>query len=157
MEGTNRNPEPVPGALVAGTMVNMGLAILFSVALVVIIVVGTIGLISRMLHPQRKTYAGMLASGCPADPSELGLTADEVRFVTGDGSISPGWLIEGFKPDGPDIVVTHGWNSSRYTALPKVALLARIAHRVVCFSCASCVYVSRCQIDGRWRSARACR
>ncbi len=133
MEGTNRNPEPVPGALVAGTMANMGLAILFSVALVVIIVVGTIELISRMLHPQRKTYACMLANGCPADPSELGLTADEVRFVTGDGSISPGWLIEGFKPDGPDIVVTHGWNSSRYTALPKAALLARFARRVVVY------------------------
>ena len=111
----------------------MGLLILFAVAVVLIVVVGTVELIHAMLHPPRKSLGFALAQRLPADPAELGLQGEEMIFNFRDGSHTIGWRIEGEDPDGPLIIFTHGWASSRYTALPKSAFLARWASHLVVY------------------------
>ena len=111
----------------------MGLVILLAAALGLIVAAGTIGLIYTMTHPQRLTYAWVMANGCPYEPAQLGLHADDILVRFKDGTQSPGWIIGGDNPDGCVIVMTHGWSSSRYTCLSKAAMLARFASRVVVY------------------------
>ena len=111
----------------------MGLVMLFAVAAGLIVVVGVALLYHAMLHPHRKTYGFALAHGLPTQPEELGLEAEPIELTLTDGHTSPGWIITGREPDGPTIVMTHGWSSSRYTALWKASLLARFAGRVVLY------------------------
>ena len=111
----------------------MGLLILLAEGLGLVVVVGTAWIIHAMTHPQRKTYAFALARRIPADPSDVGLKAHEITFNLRDGTASPGWLIEGRRADGPVVIVSHGWNSSRYQAISRAPLLADIASQVVLY------------------------
>lgn len=111
----------------------MGLLVLFSFALALIIAIGTLTLIHGMTHPQRRTYANALAHDQPTDPADLELAAETVEFNFDDGTMSPGWVIEGKKTNGPTVIFTHGWSDSRYGALIRVPLLAEYASRVVVY------------------------
>lgn len=111
----------------------MGLLILLAEGAGLIVVVGTWWLIHAMTHPQRRSYAFALARRIPSDPSEVGLKADKITFNFRDGTTSPGWLIEGRRAAGPIVIMSHGWNSSRYQAIARAPLLADIASRVVLY------------------------
>lgn len=112
---------------------DMGILILLAAGALLCILGGTAGLYHTMLHPQRRTFAFALARRMPADPADLQLAAESARFGMQDGTVSPGWLIDGGRPDGPVIVVTHGWSSSRYMALGKAAALRPLASRIVLY------------------------
>lgn len=108
----------------------VGLLILLSIALALIIVIGTVAMIYGMSHPPRKTYAKTLGMGHPTDPAELGMSAEEATFNFGDGTSTPAWLIEGDKPEGPVVIIVHGYADSRYGAMacwaPRVVLFASL-------------------------------
>lgn len=85
-----------------------------------------------LTHPPRRTYAWALARGLPGDPSELTAPRafDDVR-VKSDGLDLPAWVIPGDRPDGPCVVVSHGWSESRLHALARLAALTPWASRVI--------------------------
>lgn len=111
----------------------MSLLPLILAALFIIIVVGTAWLIRGIMRPPRKTYAQAIANGNPADPADLQLRGKELTVTLTDQSRSPGWIIAGDQPDGPMIVVVHGFGDSRYGALTWVPLLTPFASRIVLF------------------------
>ena len=111
----------------------MGLLILLASGLALIVAAGTLWVVRGMLHPPRKTYAFALAKQLPADPTDLGLSAENATFTFRDGFATGGWRIEGQSPDGPVILLTHGWSSSRYMVLPRAALVAQFASQVVLY------------------------
>ncbi len=71
-----------------------------------------------LVHPPRRTPADAIARGRPADPSEV----DPPDFTTRVAGSAEGrplelWVLSGDRPDGPLVVVVHGWGDSRYGAL----------------------------------------
>lgn len=111
----------------------MGPISLFVAAALLLTVVGTAALIRTFQRPSRKTFAYALAKELPTSPDELGLAFVERQFDLADGSSTPGWIIEGSRPGGPVVVVSHGWNSSRYRSLTKAPLLAPHASKLVLY------------------------
>ncbi len=111
-----------------------GLLTLLLVALALIVLGGTVALIYGMSHPPRKTYAKALALGHPTDPADLQMPAEVATFHLGDGTATPAWLIDGEKPDGPVVVIVHGFGDSRYGAMACWAPQVRpFASRVVVY------------------------
>ncbi len=114
----------------------LGLLYLFAIAAVLITVVGAVALVYGLAHPFRKTLAVAVARQLAADPSELGLAYQERRFTLADGSMSPGWVIEGRAAGsaaGPVVVFAHGFGDSRFGALTWVPQVVDFASRVVVY------------------------
>lgn len=111
----------------------MGLLVLFAVAALVIVLVGTTTLVRRMIRPHRKSLAFAIARQLPTEPAELGLTGEEITLRYEDGTSAPGWVIKGKSPEGPLVVLTHGWANSRYGSLSKATAYVPYASRVVVY------------------------
>jgi len=85
-----------------------GLIFLFLIAYLLIATVGSVALVLMIVRPRRKSYAFALAHGLPTDPSELGLTGEEVTFNLPGNHTTPGWIIRGKNPAGPTLLLLHG-------------------------------------------------
>ncbi|MFG0284070.1 MAG: alpha/beta fold hydrolase [Phycisphaerales bacterium JB039] len=88
--------------------------------------------IARTLtHPPRRTYARAIARGEPGDPSELSEPLPFQRWTlpwrAGD---LPVWDIA-CPQDGPVVIFTHGWASSRLGALRRIGHIADCAGRII--------------------------
>jgi len=95
----------------------LGLLQLFLLAYVLLVVLLTAGLYRAMRRPTRFTYADALARGCAAEPAELGLDAQTLTLRDAAGNTSPAWRIAGRDPDGPIVLMLHGFARSRYSEL----------------------------------------
>lgn len=111
----------------------LGLLLLFGAAFLIIVALGSAGVLLAILRPRRKTYAVALALDCPTDPADLELTGDPATFTLPGGYTSPGWIIKGEKPEGPTVLILHGHRDSRYGALYRANDLARYAGHLVVF------------------------
>lgn len=111
----------------------MGLLLLLLLAASIVLLLAVAGVLHQMRHPPRKTYATVLARGLPTDPADLSMTDREVSFDYPDRTTTPGWIIEGEKPDGPTVLLVHGFGDSRYGALTWAPLLAPFASHLVLF------------------------
>lgn len=96
----------------------------------VLVAWATMRAISR---PPRRTYASAVARGVPGDPSELAQarTFTTWTFAGARGGRIESWDVPGDDPEGPIVVLTHGWGESRISGLVRVPALARVASRVV--------------------------
>jgi len=111
----------------------MGLVVLFSVALAIIVVVGEVWLIRLLRRPPRRTFGAALARGFPTEPKDVGLTGEPVTFRLPDEHTTEGWVIRGDEPDGPIVVMSHGWSSGRFGLLVRAPLLTLFASHVVVY------------------------
>jgi len=111
----------------------MGLLTLFTVAALLIIAVGTWMLIRALVRPDRKTIGYALAKGYPTDPEDIDLPGEPITFHFDDHYSSPGWVVRGHNPDGPMVVVTHGWSSSRFASLAKALQFSPYASKIVVY------------------------
>lgn len=111
----------------------MGLVILILSAVLLIWLFAAAALVHSLGHPRRKTYAVALGQGDPTDPADLELVGEEVAFTFTDNTRTPGWVIEGEKPDGPTILLVHGFSDSRYGLLRRTPMLLSYASKVVVF------------------------
>lgn len=85
-----------------------------------------------LTHPQRRTYAWAVSRNRPGDPGELNPSRPfESWTFRGVRHELPAWELVGDDPNGPTIVITHGWNESRVLMLPIAAALVEIASRVI--------------------------
>lgn len=111
----------------------MGLVLLLALGLA-IVWISAVGNVAWMLtHPPRRTYASAVARGRPGEPSELpgpSRRFEEWEFES-RGLAVPVWEIAGDRPEGPTIVLSHGWADSRIGGLMRVAALAPLASRLV--------------------------
>ncbi len=107
--------------------------ILFGIAAGVLVVLTAVAVAHRMTHPDRRTYGSALARGIACEPSELGLVSETREFQLTDGTSTSAWVIEGGSPNGPTVILTHGWSSSRYWSLTKAPRFAPYAARVVVY------------------------
>lgn len=111
----------------------MGLLLLLIFALLLLIAIGTVVLIHGMTHPERRTYASALAHDMATEPAELNFVGEAMEFRFDDGTMSPGWIVNGTSDNGVTIIFTHGWSDSRYGGLSRVPELAAFASRIVVY------------------------
>lgn len=119
----------------------LGLALLLLAGLIAGIVILSAYTAYTLTHPPRRGYAFALARGVPADPGELRFIDDDgterigARFeqwtFRSRGRDLPVWDITGCDPDGPTIILTHGWGDSRVVSLYRAPALLRIARRLI--------------------------
>lgn len=114
----------------------LGLTVLLLVGLVIAIVLMTGYTIRVLTHPPRRTYASALARGRPGDPGELDPGPNGKRKCSSwnlrwNNLDLPVWDIEGDKPDGPVMILSHGWGDSRIGGLTRVPALAAFASRLI--------------------------
>src|SRR5512144_1917979 len=107
----------------------LGLAVLLLVGLVIALLAMTVYTIYLLTHPPRRTYASALARGRPGDPGELdpgprGKRPSSSWSVQHGGLDLPVWDIEGDRPDGPIMILSHGWGDSRIGGLTRTPPLA---------------------------------
>lgn len=107
-------PEPLPPLI--------GLLQLLGVGLVAAVALATVHTAWSLTHPPRRTYAWALARRLPGDPGEL-IPARTFEAFTFRGRRTdlPAWRVAGDRPDGPVVVMTHGWGSSRVGGLKRLA------------------------------------
>jgi pimeloyl-ACP methyl ester carboxylesterase len=112
----------------------MGLLFLLFIGAAVWVAIGTLGILHRLTHPHRLTYGVAVGRNMPTSPADLGMTDfEEVTISLPDGQRTPAWVIKGQKPDGPLVVISHGWGHSRYGVLPWAKLYWPLASRVVLY------------------------
>jgi pimeloyl-ACP methyl ester carboxylesterase len=67
-----------------------------------------------LTHPRRRTYAWAVARKMAGDPGELNPPrAYDLFTFRGRRTELPAWRVPGDAPQGPVVVMTHGWGSSR--------------------------------------------
>ena len=111
----------------------LGLILLFLTAYLLIVLIGSAGLVLRILRPPRKTYARALAQGHPLEPADVGLDAEPATFHLPDHATTPGWILAGKQPDGPTVLILHGHGDCRFGSLIRAYHLAPYAGRLVVF------------------------
>ena len=85
-----------------------------------------------LARPPRRTYAWAVARRLPGDPSELDPPrAYEPFTFPGRRRTLPAWRIPADNPQGPVVVMTHGWGSSRIGGLKRLAPVLPHAREVV--------------------------
>lgn len=88
--------------------------------------------VRTLTRPPRRTYAWAVARGRPGDPGELRNPRPFREWTfRSRGRDLPVWDIDGERPSGPLVIVTHGWGDSRVTMLSRVEVLAAHASRVL--------------------------
>jgi alpha-beta hydrolase superfamily lysophospholipase len=65
----------------------------------------------RVLRPERRPLVP--DAGEPANPAELGLAYEEVRFTTEDGVTLAGWLVEARRETRAAVILLHGYSWHR--------------------------------------------
>jgi pimeloyl-ACP methyl ester carboxylesterase len=85
-----------------------------------------------LTHPPRRTYATAVARGRAGDPGELPVPRRFEEWTLSSGGLEfPVWDIPGDTPEGPVVVLTHGWGDSRLGALQRLEGVCPAASRVI--------------------------
>tara|TARA_R110002073_G_scaffold1715_1_gene12179 strand:+ start:58751 stop:59668 length:918 start_codon:yes stop_codon:yes gene_type:complete len=85
-----------------------------------------------LTHPPRVTYASAIHRGLPGDPSELespcAFTEETIKGTKGE---LPIWIIPGKNTNGPRVIFTHGWGSSRQGGLKRIDPFIESASEII--------------------------
>jgi len=110
-----------------------GLAILLLEGLAVCIVAAIGYGVYVLTHPTRRTYANAVSRGRPGHPGEMPGVARKFESWTfrTRGVDLPVWDVPGDAPDGPVVIMSHGWGDSRIGGLSRVPAFLGVASRVV--------------------------
>ncbi|MFG0299432.1 MAG: alpha/beta fold hydrolase [Phycisphaerales bacterium JB047] len=103
----------------------LGLLQLLAIGFAVSIVGLIVHTAYMLTHPNRRTYAWAVSRRQPGDPGELDepLAFESREINTEHGQIHI-WDIEGRDPNGPIVLMTHGWGSSRQGSLKRLSAIA---------------------------------
>lgn len=119
----------------------IGLALLLLIGLVLGIVILAVHTAYSLTHPPRRGLGYALARSLPADPSELrfmdasgaeriGAAFEQWKFQSRGVTLDV-WELAGCNPDGPTVVLSHGWGESRVVSLCRAPALLRVCRRLI--------------------------
>jgi pimeloyl-ACP methyl ester carboxylesterase len=74
-------------------------------------------------HPARASVGWALGRGLPTCPSDAGMESADGAVTCDDGTVLPLWTIRGGNPDGPALLMLHGWRRSRIDSLRRLPWL----------------------------------
>lgn len=116
----------------------LGLVLLLLAGLVLAILLVAAALWLTLTCPPRRTYASAVARGVPGEPSELTPARSFSTWTFTPPSVNGAlrrpievWDLPGDAPNGPMVVLTHGWGDSRIGGLFRVPALAPVASRLL--------------------------
>lgn len=95
----------------------IGVLLLLLVAACLVLALGVAVVAWEALHPPRRTTAWALAKGTPPDPEPLARPWRFEMRPLQDGMRLPIWVVEGREPEGPVVLIVHGWGRSRWDSL----------------------------------------
>lgn len=99
----------------------LGLIQLLGVGLAIAVVGAALHTAWSLTHPPRRTYAWAVARKTAGDPGELTPARPFEAFTfNAPHAELPAWRVPGDNPDGPVVVMTHGWGSSRVGGLKRL-------------------------------------
>ena len=111
----------------------LGLATLLALGFAVYLAALSVFTLWRLRHPSRRTYAYAVARNIPGDPSEI--ATNPPAYTTWSLTTSAGdieiWDTEADAPDGPTVIVSHGWGSARIDMLSRFDAIRPHAARVL--------------------------
>jgi pimeloyl-ACP methyl ester carboxylesterase len=99
----------------------MGLLALLALGAALTIAAVVMAVVRDARHPSRATAGWALARGLPTVPAEAGMVATEGCVRCADGTALPIWTISGGSPQGPALLLLHGWRRSRIDSLRRLA------------------------------------
>ncbi|MBX3379756.1 MAG: alpha/beta hydrolase [Phycisphaeraceae bacterium] len=109
-----------------------GLVLLMAIGLAVYAACLLASTLLTLQYPRRRTYAWAVSRRLPGDPGELTPALDFRRFeFESRGAQIIAWDITGLDPDGPLLILTHGWSDSKVGALSRIGALAPMASRLI--------------------------
>lgn len=109
----------------------MGLLALLALGAALAIAAVVAAVVRDARHPSRASVGWALARGIPTRPDEAGMSSEEGSVRCADGTSLPVWTIPGGDPDGPDLLLLHGWRRSRIDSLRRLPWIlphVRCAH-----------------------------
>lgn len=114
----------------------IGLLMLLALGWVLGVALMTAYTLRTLTRPPRRTYASALARGRAGEPSEIpadwgGARVFEAWTFRSRGLELAAWDVQGERPDGVVVILTHGWGDSRVGALARVEAVVKIASRVI--------------------------
>ncbi len=110
----------------------LGLLQLLAVGLIAATLLSAAHTARSLRRPPRRTYAWSVARRVAGDPSELDPPrAFEAFTFRGRVHDLPAWRVPGDDPDGPVVVLTHGWGSSRIGGLARLHAVLPFARAAV--------------------------
>ena len=110
----------------------LGLAQLLAIGLGVSIVGMIVYTAYLLTHPHRRTYAWAVHRQQAGDPGELDEPlVYESREIDSEKGAIPIWDIEGRDPNGPIVLMAHGWGSSRQGSLKRVSAIIDDVSRII--------------------------
>jgi pimeloyl-ACP methyl ester carboxylesterase len=110
----------------------LGLVQLLALGLAVYLIALIWHTMRRLTHPPRRTYAHAIARGRPGDPGEaLDGRGFESWTLKSRGLDLPVWDVPGDQPDGPVVIMLHGWGDGRVGALTRLPAIVPLASRIL--------------------------
>ncbi|MBC02423.1 MAG: hypothetical protein CMJ34_03835 [Phycisphaerae bacterium] len=103
--------------------------LLFAVLLVVTALVAAT--VYESIRPRRRSTGWALGVGWPSDPEAVGVDAEEWILDRPNGVRLPVWDVKGGLPEGPVLILVHGFGRSRLTWVPHLDGWMRRGSRVV--------------------------
>ncbi len=98
----------------------MGLVALLALGLAITLAAVVAAVVRDARHPARASVGWALARGLPTQPADAGLECTEGSVTCADGTQLPMWTIPGARPDGPALLLLHGWRRSRIDSLRRL-------------------------------------
>lgn len=98
----------------------MGLAALLALGAALALAAVVTAIVRDARHPARASVGWALARGLPTRPSEAGMEAFEGTVACADGIALPMWTVTGGSPNGPALLLLHGWRRSRIDSLRRL-------------------------------------
>lgn len=101
----------------------MGLVALLALGAAAALAAAVYAIVRDARHPSRASVGWALARGLPTCPADAGLDSAEGFVRCPDGTDLPVWTIPGGDPDGPALLLLHGWRRSRIDSLRRLPWL----------------------------------
>ncbi len=110
----------------------VGLFSLLALGLAMLWLAGVVSTAWMLTHPARRMFAWAVSRGRAVDPAGLEPARPfESWTFRSRGRDLPVWDIRGDAPDGPTVILTHGWADCRIGGLLRVGAIAPHASRVI--------------------------
>lgn len=101
----------------------MGLLALLALGAALTLAAVLAAVVSDARYPARASVGWALGRGLPTCPSDAGMESTDGTVTCDDGTVLPMWIIRGGKPDGPALLMLHGWRRSRIDSLRRLPWL----------------------------------